>query len=189
MVQLIDGLTLYHGSYCEVSSPQLEKCAGKKDFGKGFYLTSSKEQAISFLNTSIAKAVAAGEIAVGQNYGYISEFQFIQKNDLKVKIFEDADAEWLHCIAGHRKRLSFSKVEEEMLKYDVIIGKIADDATNTTLTAYIAGAFGIMGSDEADAFCIRQLLPENLKDQFCFKTVSALDCLQFVKGEKIWVRK
>lgn len=60
MQKLADGLILYHGSYCEVRQPQLEKCAKRKDFGQGFYLTTSKEQAISFLNTAIAKAEAGG---------------------------------------------------------------------------------------------------------------------------------
>ena len=55
MQKLDNGLLLYHGSYCEVRKPELEKCARRKDFGKGFYLTSSKKQAINFLKTSIAK--------------------------------------------------------------------------------------------------------------------------------------
>lgn len=48
MQELVDGLILYHGSYCEVRNPQLEKCSKRKDFGRGFYLTTSKEQAVSF---------------------------------------------------------------------------------------------------------------------------------------------
>ena len=32
-----------------------------------------------------------------------------------------------------------------MARYDIIAGKIADDATNATLTAYLAGAFGTAG--------------------------------------------
>ena len=44
-------------------------------------------------------------------------------------------------------------------------GKIADDATNATLTAYLAGAFGTEGDQEA-----------------------AIECLKFVKGEKIWLK-
>lgn len=189
MFDLVDGLTLYHGSYCEVSVPQLEKCARRKDFGRGFYLTSSKEQAVSFLNTSIAKAIANGSIEQGQKFGYISTFKVALKSDLATHIFEDADADWLHCIAAHRKKHSFSEIENKMSMFDVIIGKIADDATNATLTAYIAGVFGIMGSKEADDFCIRQLLPNNLKDQYCFKTKKAIECLQFVEGEKIWLKK
>ncbi len=48
MLELKDGFMLYHGSYCEVRKPNLNKCAKKKDFGQGFYLTSSKDQAESF---------------------------------------------------------------------------------------------------------------------------------------------
>ena len=189
MLKLVNGLTLYHGSYCEVNKPLLEKCEKSKDFGRGFYLISSKEQAISFLNTSIAKAITNGRINSEQKFGYISTFKVDLKNELLVNIFEDADETWLHCIAAHRKKHSFSDIENEMSKYDIIIGKIADDATNTTLTAYIAGAFGIMGSKDADEFCIKRLLPNKLKDQYCFKTTKALECLQFMESEKIWLKK
>lgn len=34
MQKLTDGLILYHGSYCEVKTPELRKCAAHKDFGK-----------------------------------------------------------------------------------------------------------------------------------------------------------
>lgn len=154
MQKLDNGLLLYHGSYCEVRKPKLEKCARRKDFGKGFYLTSSKKQAINFLKTSIAKAIASEKIESGQDFGYISTFEVSLKNDLMVHIFENADT-----------------------------------ATNTTLTAYIAGAYGTMGSREADEFCIRQLLPNKLKDQYCFKTEEALECLHFIEGDKIWLKK
>ena len=50
-----------------------------------------------------------------------------------------------------------------MAKYDIIAGKIADDATNATLTAYLAGSFGTAAIKVADDFCIRQLLPNKLK--------------------------
>lgn len=66
MLDLKDGLVLYHGSYCEVKEPDLAKCAKRKDFGQGFYLTTSKEQAESFLRTSIANAIATGTIEEGQ---------------------------------------------------------------------------------------------------------------------------
>lgn len=96
--------------------------------------------------------------------------------------------DWLHCIAAHRKKKLFVDVEREMAKYDIIAGKIADDATNATLTAYLAGAFGTAGDQEADDFCIKRLLPNKLKDQYCFKTEAAIECLKFVRGEKIWLK-
>lgn len=189
MLELRNGLILYHGSYCEVKEPDLVKCQAKKDFGKGFYLTSSKEQAETFLKTSIAKAVAKGDAQANQNYGYISVFKLELNNELTSHIFETADADWLHCIAAHRRRKTFLAIEREMAAYDVIIGKIADDQTNTTLAAYIGGVFGQMGSKEADEFCIKLLLPERLKDQYCFKTEKAIKCLAFVESEKVWIQK
>ena len=177
-----------YGSYCEVKEPDLAKCAKRKDFGQGFYLTTSKEQAESFLRTSIAKAIATGTIEEGQKFGYISTFEFKLSGNLAMHIFENADVDWLHCIAAHRKKKMFIEVEREMARYDIIAGKIADDATNATLTAYLAGAFGTAGDKEADDFCIRQLLPNKLKDQYCFKTEAAIECLKFVKGEKIWLK-
>ena len=50
---------------------------------------------------------------------------------LETHIFENADVDWLHCIAAHRKKKMFIEVEREMAKYDIIAGKIADDATKT----------------------------------------------------------
>ena len=91
MIKLEDGLILYHGSYCEVKEPDLNKCAKRKDFGQGFYLTTSKSQAKSFLKTSLAKAVVSGKADTKQNYGYISTFEFkisqvIKVHYLKVQI-------------------------------------------------------------------------------------------------------
>lgn len=188
MLNLSDGLILYHGSYCEVKQPDLAKCAKRKDFGQGFYLTTSKEQAESFLKTSIAKAIAAGRIEESRDFGYISTFEIEFSKNLKIHVFEDADIDWLHCIAAHRKKKIFTEVESEMAKYDVIVGKIADDATNATLAAYLGGVFGTVGDKEADDFCIKQLLPNRLKDQYCFKTKDALECMKFVEGEKIWLK-
>ena len=188
MLELKDGFVLYHGSYCEVKEPNLANCAKRKDFGQGFYLTSSQEQAESFLRTSIVKAIATGTIEEGQNCGYISTFEFKLFGKLETHIFENADMSWLHCIAAHRKKKMFIEIEREMAKYDIIAGKIADDATNVTLTAYLAGAFGNAGDKVANDFCIRQLLLNKLKDQYCFKTESAIKCLKFVKGEKIWLK-
>ena len=188
MLELKNGLILYHGSYCEVRQPNLSKCAKRKDFGQGYYLTTSKKQAESFLKTSIIKALATGMINENQKFGYVSIYELNLSYQLKTHIFENADVDWLHCIAAHRKKKLFLSVEHEMENYDVIVGKIADDATNATLTAYLAGAFGTVGEKEADDFCIKQLLPNKLENQYCFKTKEAIECLKFVNGEKIWLK-
>ena len=88
--------------------------------------TTSKDQAIRFLKTSIAKAFANGSIKENQDYGYLSIFQLRPSPELSTYAFDDANVEWLHCVAAHRKRLLFLDVEDTMAKYDIIAGKIAD---------------------------------------------------------------
>ncbi len=124
MLELKDRFVLYHGSYCEVKEPDLAKCAKRKDFGQGFYLSTSKEQAESFLRTSIAKAIATGTIEEGQKFGYISTFEFNLSGNLETHIFENADVDWLHCIAAHRKKKMFIEVEREMARYDIIAERL-----------------------------------------------------------------
>ena len=187
MQKIADGLVSYHGSYCEVPAPDLGKCAKQKDFGQGFYLTTSREQAVKFLNIALSKAKTVGLIDPEQVYGFISTYTVQMEHDLCSYIFQNTDVKWLHCIAAHRLRNSFTEIEKEMAKYDVIAGKIADDTTNRMLATYISGGFGEIGSEEADYDCIKRLKPEKLKDQYCFKTKKALQCLHFVGGEKIWL--
>lgn len=81
----------------------------EKRFWAGIYLTTSKEQEESFLRTSIAKAIATGTIEEGQKFGYISTFEFNLSGNLETHIFENADIDWLHCIAAHRKKKCLSK--------------------------------------------------------------------------------
>ena len=75
MQGITNGLLLYHGSYCEVPVPDLKKCAKQKDFGQGFYLTTSREQAVRFLNTAISKAKAIGIIDEKQSFGVVSVYK------------------------------------------------------------------------------------------------------------------
>lgn len=186
VLKLSDGMLLYHGSYCEVRTPDLAKCADFKDFGKGFYLTSSRQQAENFINASLKKAKAQGVVFADQKYGVLSTFCYHFDKDIADFVYCNADADWLHCVVGHRKANTFPTVVEEMKKYDIIAGKIADDATNVTILTYLVGAYGTIGSEEAGSLCISRLIPERLKDQFCFRTEKGLKCLSFEGSERIW---
>lgn len=69
------GTILYHGSYCEVRQPDLQKCKQYKDFGQGFYLTKDLEQAKNFAKLSTKKAYENSQIKINQNYGIVSCFK------------------------------------------------------------------------------------------------------------------
>ena len=57
-----NGMTLYHGSYIEVTNPDLSRCRDGKDFGRGFYLTSDKNQAKRFVSQSLTRAKQRGDV-------------------------------------------------------------------------------------------------------------------------------
>lgn len=185
MKQLEEGMILYHGSYCIVENPDLQKCAKYKDFGQGFYLTTSKEQAKNFAKITATKAKARGLISSKEQFGYVSSFKVNDIQDLQTFGFETADKEWLHCIVAHRKSDVFLDMMNKMKDFDVIFGKIANDNTNATIIAYMSNFYGEMGSENADNYCISLLLPEKLQDQFCFRTEKAVSKLQFLKSEKV----
>ena len=187
MVDILkDGDILYHGSLCSVQTPDLRKCARYKDFGQGFYLTTDKGQAESFAKISTQKAVENGVVA-SQRFGVVSAFRYNGNARLNIKIYEAADSAWLHCVVAHRKKDVFGEVLEDCSNYDVIGGKIANDATNSTIVTYMANAFGEVGSASADDICIRLLLPERLKNQYCFKSNAALNQLSFMGSERVWM--
>jgi hypothetical protein len=188
MKQLKKDLLLYHGSFCIVDNPILERCAKFKDFGQGFYLTTSLEQARSFSKISASKAKNNHLISVTTEFAFVSHFKVSDISDLKCFAFETANIEWLHCIVSHRRNGAFTDIRKQMENYDVIGGKIANDDTNTTITAYMGNVFGQMGSEQADNMCISLLLPERLQDQFCFRSPSAISKLQFIKSEKVSLR-
>ena len=184
MLNLVDGMLLYHGSFTQVSEIKLSKCRQGKDFGRGFYVTSSYKQAQSFVPLSINKQVNEGNLPVGSSIGYISVFRFHLKPEIAIHTFKDADEEWLHFVASNRRKTLFPEIKKQYAEFDVIGGKIANDRTARTLQLYTAGGYGEPGSVEADNIAIQTLLPNRLEDQFCFCNERAIRTLEFIRSEQ-----
>lgn len=172
----LNNITVYHGSYMEVKTPDLGKCKNGKDFGKGFYITTDKQQAIKF-----SKLIAD---RFNAPYGVLNEYLLSDINNLKYYAFENTDLNWLNCIVGNRRK-QYEYLAKEWKSYDILSGKIANDDTSTVINAYLLGIYGEIGSQNAGNTAISNLEPENLKNQLCFKTISALKRLKFIKSEKI----
>ena len=186
MLRLDGPLDLFHGSNVEVSKPDLALCAPRKDFGRGFYLTSSKEQAESFARTVTRRSNRRDPMAA-REFGFVSRYRFTPSSQLRVVAFESADADWLHCIVAHRKGKPFAALLDELASADVITGKVANDQTNATLLAYIGGLYGEIGSERADSTCIGLLIPERLHDQAAFRSEGSLRCLEYLGSERVWL--
>ena len=180
-----DGI-LYHGSYTEVSRIDLSQCRAGLDFGTGFYVTSSLQQAVSYVPASVRKATRRGLLAesFSESDGRVSVYRFRADPNLFIHCFDDADEEWLHFAACNRSRELFPELREKFASVDVIGGKVADDQTAITLNNYVAGAYGVPGSARADRTAIELLEPERLQDQFCFRTAKAVQSLIFVRSDR-----
>ncbi|MCP1111544.1 DUF3990 domain-containing protein [Ohessyouella blattaphilus] len=88
-------MKLYHGSNIEVKIPRIIPNLRALDFGAGFYVTSSENQA-SRWGKSVTKRRGAGEATLNI-YEIISE-EMAKLNVLK---FEKADASWLDFVVGN----------------------------------------------------------------------------------------
>lgn len=186
---LLDGTTLFHGSYVPVRTPDLSKCEEGKDFGKGFYVTTDKAQACRFVKSAVGKAIKNGIADVNPKQGFVSEYSYHELDGLRIHIFEDADREWLHCVAGHRKKGLLTSAVDKWKDYDIIAGKIANDNTNQVITAYINGLYGEIGSETADKMAISLLMPERLTNQICFRTKKSLKTIKYINNELVPIGK
>ena len=184
MIVIETNMILYHGSYTVVDKIELNMSESYKDFGKGFYLTTSKEQAESFVKLSIKKAKLKNIINKEQNLGYVSMYRVKDISSLKIKYFEEANAEWLHFVVANRDNSKFVDLLKRYIEYNVFVGKIANDRTAATLQTYIEGLYGEIGKENTDKYVISLLLPQRLDNQVCFKDDDAIKQLEFIEYEE-----
>lgn len=185
MIRLKDGLILYHGSYTEVKHIDLGKCENGKDFGQGFYLTTSFAQAQHFIPLSVKKYnFLHRRTPMDINDGCVSVYRLhLTDSNLKIHYFDTADEYWLHFISCNRKKGLFPELISQYKDFDVISGKIANDKTSTVIAAYIGGAYGAVEDQEDVNSAIHFLLPNKLEDQYCFLTDRSIAALKFLRSE------
>lgn len=173
MISTKKNVTLYHGSVYRVEKPKLLPLDSQKDFGQGFYLTTDRQQALNFAKNKM--------ITLGKSAGYINQYYIDSFDGLNILEFESADINWLKFI---RK----NQIMATTYNYDVVIGKIADDNTRTTLRDYIMHRYdreAQLRGITAEEVAIERLLPDRLKNQICMHTQIAIDKLKFVKASVI----
>ena len=157
-------MKLYHGSNQKVEKPIADYSTRfKMDFGRGFYTTTSEEQARSFTNGVMIRNKNQGTKTVSIYRLDIAAFK-----DLNVKDFDGATAEWFDYVEKNRR----SEVIVE-LDYDIIMGPVADDKINRTFTLYETK---VISREQA----LKDLKTEIYKDQIVFKTQKSLEYLEYL---------
>ena len=153
-------MKLYHSSNVSVPLPDTLHSREDLDFGKGFYLTPIKEQAISYAQRFQRRMQDA--------WLNIYELKYDPQH-WKEKIFYSYDKEWLDFISECR-------AGKDNFDYDIVIGGIANDKVIRTLDRYFQGEI-----TANQALGLLKYEKPNL--QYCIRTKEMLDhCLKFIKS-------
>ncbi len=154
-------MILYHGTYTDFRTIDLNQCRPYKDFGTGFYLTDLREQ---------AEKMAVKKARIYSGRPIIQEYEFnealLTNGELRVKQFTSPDQEWAEFIYNNRSRtVNFHH------DYDIITGPIANDGVAYLLDRYEEGTLSL------DQFA-QELKFRDLNSQFFFGTEKAVKHLR-----------
>lgn len=156
-------MILYHSSNVSVPIPDTLHSRDDLDFGKGFYLTPIKKQAISYAQRFQRRMQDA--------WLNIYELSYDPKQ-WKVKIFYSYDNDWLDFISECR-------AGKDHFDYDIVIGGIANDKVIRTLDRYFQGEISV-----SQALGLLKYEKPNL--QYCIRTQDMLDkCLKHLKSTQL----
>lgn len=150
---------LYHGTIAEIRKVDVTQGRARKDFGRGFYMAVTKNQAVGMMNKKFREAVRR---SVDKNETSFTRRLYRIRIDLEyaatlnVKFFETADEEWLDFVLMCRGKGGVPH------PYDLVIGPTADDDAILSMKAYLAGLYGRAGSDVAKGILLNNLETENL---------------------------
>ena len=155
-------MILYHGSNVIVERPQLIPQNRALDFGKGFYTTENKTQAISFASKVFHRR-KDGEPVVSI-YEFDETVAFTACNLLR---FDSADEVWLDFVSTHRNRTYQGE------SFELIYGPVANDDIFLTFQLYASG-------DLTKQETIERLKIKTLCNQLVFGSEQALSHLKFI---------
>jgi hypothetical protein len=153
-------LILYHGSNCNFDEVEISKSKDKRDFGKGFYTTTLREQAEDWAKALFDRYKGDGI--------FIYELELELTGELSVKKYEGLSEEWLLMVQKNR---TLGGIQH---KFDIVQGPVANDKTARTIALYIAG---IIDANEA----IKRLQCNQINDQVSLHTSAALSHLKIIR--------
>ena len=150
---------LYHGTIVPFKRIDVSRGRGRRDFGRGFYMAVSADQAIGMMHKKFREALSRRRDARASDFQktlYRIRLKPEVVDTLKVKTFAAADMEWLDFILMCRASEGIPH------DYDLVVGPTADDDTMMALKFYHDGAYGMPGSATAKSLLLQVLETENL---------------------------
>mgnify|MGYP003292142855 CR=1 FL=1 len=161
-------MKLYHGSHIEVKNPKILISSRVGDFGRGFYTTSSLEQARRWAQIrAMQEDLSAGVVTM-----FDVPDQLFVHPELQIKSFENADEVWLDFVLANRKDVDFEH------EFDLVRGPVANDRVYACLNMLEDGL-----ADRETV--IKKLKTYVLADQILFHTAKSLLFLEYAATEEI----
>lgn len=154
-------MLVYHGSFMEISIPDVNHSNKYVDFGPGFYVTTFKEQAEKWARRKATRKHCKAIINIYEMQENLS--------DLRVLLFDNADGDWLDYVTACRKG------EQTYKYYDVVIGNVADDDVFKSVDMYFRGFW-----DKERT--LQELRYYKRNDQIAFITNEAIASVLTFKG-------
>lgn len=153
-------MKLYHSSNMRIERPDTLHSRNYLDFGKGFYLTSLREQAVKYAQRFIRR----------EQNGWLNIYDFtFNMRDWNAQIFDSYDKAWLDFVSRCRGG-------EDDTGYDIVIGGIANDKVIQTLDRYFEGEL----TENETLGLLRYEKPNN---QYCIRSQELLDsCLKHLES-------
>ena len=159
-------MKLYHGSLVTVKKPSVLKGRNTVDFGKGFYTTTSFEQAQKWADLKRKRSgVSRAVVSIYEAPDDLLNGRYATLN------FTGPTKDWLDFVVNNRKGQGDGH-------YDLTMGPVANDQLYATIRLYEQG---VVTADAA----IEMLKAHVLFDQLAFHNQVAADELVFVEAVEV----
>jgi hypothetical protein len=149
-------MTLYHGTYCEIQTPEIRTSKYNKDFGPGFYCTDILQQAERW--------------ALRFPTPVVNVFEYTTNAALDILEFRDMTDQWLDFIADCRNGTPHS--------HDIVSCAMANDQIWNYVADYISGVL------TREQFWVLAKFKHPTK-QLAFCSLNALKCLSFKESRRV----
>ena len=150
-------MIVYHGGIDVIENPDITHSYRPLDFGKGFYITTVKEQAEKWAKRKAD--IFDKNVAVVNCYEMKDHIKAF-----KIKTFPDDLVEWIDFVCNCRDG------NEDYKQYDIIMGKVADDKVFRVVDMYHQGIW-----DRERA--LKEIKVYETYDQIAFISQKAIDGL------------
>ena len=160
-------MIVYHGGTVTIEKPIAAAGRAHLDFGRGFYVTDLQAQ---------ARLWAERMQRIREEKGIVNVYELDLdkvKSTFSYYRFEHYDNEWLQYIVANRMG------RNDVIRYDVIEGGVANDRVIDTIEAYISNMMSLENA-------LRELSKYRPNNQLCITSQAVIDeCLKYIESYKI----